>query len=102
MHKKTKTRTPGELATRLAGVLLLAGLTGCASGAPDKGGPLKKTVDVIATAAVQSLSDSNIQNAWQDGSGMWHWIKVKPGFGTYQCEGRRVGVPAQCDQIGPP
>lgn len=102
MHNNTKLRNLKDLAAPLSGVLLVAALSGCASGPQDRGGPVKKTVDLIATAAVQSMTNSNVQNAWRDADGMWHWVKVKPGFGTYQCEGRRLGVPTQCDQIGPP
>ncbi len=102
MHDNTRSRRPWEIAARLAGVLLVAGLTGCAGSAPQKGGPAHKAVDFIAAGALQFLSDSNVQNAWQDSSGTWHWVTVKQGVGTYQCKAPRLGVPKQCDRIGPP
>lgn len=102
MHDQTHKRNLKDLAAPLAGMLLVAALSGCASSPQDRGGPAKRAVDLIATTAVQSLSDSNVRNAWQDGSGMWHWVKVKPGVGTFQCEGPRLGVPTQCDLISAP
>lgn len=91
----------------LATLLFVAGLSGCASmsGQPDPTAPLKKAVDITATAAVEVLSasqGSTISDAWQDGGGTWHWTKVEQGVGTFECEGRQVGIPKQCNKVSGP
>lgn len=90
-------------------LILLAGLTGCASfhaqGDPGKGGVLKRTEHVIATMAVGFISSSDggsVRSAWEDGNGMWHWIRVEPGVGTFRCQGYLLGVPKLCEQISSP
>ena len=98
-------RNRGSLAS-LASILLVAGLSACVSvsGEPAQGGPLKKVVDVTAATAVEFATshDSTIDNAWQDAGGTWHWTKVEQGVGTFECEGRRVGIPDQCDKFSGP
>lgn len=95
--------------TLLASVILMAGLSGCASfyvsGDPGHGGVLKRTEHVVAVAAVglvTSSDNSSVRNAWEDRNGMWHWIRVEPGVGTFRCEGYLVVVPKLCEQISPP
>ena len=87
----------------LATLLLVAGLSGCVSvsSQPDAAAPLKKAVDVTATAAVEFLSaskDGTMSNAWRDGDGTWHWTKVEPGIGTFEC----FGIPKRCDKVSGP
>ena len=72
------------------------------SGDPGHGGVLKRTADAGAVGAISLVTgsnDSTVDNAWQDGSGMWHWIRVERGVGTFRCEGYRLGVPKLCEQI---
>ena len=90
----------------LASSILVAGVPGCESvhmsGDPGHGGILKRTTDVMATAAVGVASEttgSNISNVWQDASGMWHWTRTDHGGGIFKCEGHQLGVPTQCEKI---
>lgn len=89
-------------------LLLTAVLPGCesvhVSGEPAHGGPLKKTVDVMAATAVGIWSTAKggaVRNAWEDPGGTWHWTEIEHGVGTFRCEGRRLGMPERCDKIGP-
>lgn len=107
MNNATSTTRKRNPLTNLATLLFVAGLSGCASmsGQPDPAAPLKKAVDVTATAAVEVLSaskGSTISNAWQDGGGTWHWTKVEQGVGTFECEGRQIGIPKQCNEVSSP
>ena len=83
------------------GGLLGACLTACDS---TDGGLLKKAADVTAVAAIEIASPSKvgtIRNAWKDAGGIWHWTRVEQGVGTFDCEGRDLGTPDQCEQVSP-
>lgn len=100
-------RGRASLAT-LAGIFLVSCLPGCASvhGSDEStdGGFLHKALHVTEVAAIEIASPfkiGTVRNAWQDGSGMWHWTKVEQGVGTFKCDGRELGTPQQCEQISP-
>lgn len=88
--------------------LLVASLTGCSilhvSGEPSDAPPLRQVVDAAAETAVGFATDSkyvSTQNAWRDAGGIWHWTRVEQNGDTSRCEGTQLGVPTQCDKIGP-
>jgi len=85
----------------LTGTLLVICLAACES--PD-GGLLRKAADVTAVAAIEIASPSKagtIRNAWRDAGGIWHWTRVEQGVGTFDCEGRQLGTPDQCEKVSP-
>lgn len=92
----------------LPNTLLVASLTGCSivhlSGDPSDTPPLKQAVDAAAVTAIEVKTNSkygSTQNAWRDAGGIWHWTQVDQSGGTSRCEGPTLGVPTQCDRIGP-
>jgi hypothetical protein len=94
--------------TMLPNALLIANLAGCRivhlSDDPSTTPPLKQIVDTAGETAVEIATDSKhgaTQNAWRDGGGIWHWTQVEQSGGTLRCEGPSLGVPTQCDPIGP-
>lgn len=102
MHDNIRTMRKRNSLAILATGMLVAGLSGCVSGEPADGGPLKKAVDVTAVTAVEFSSGGTIKNSWQDAGGTWHWTKIEQGVGTFECEGQRVGIPKECDKISGP
>lgn len=106
--RNTWTMTSRGFLMTLSTTLLVASLPGCStlhlSGDPSDTPPLKQAVDVAGETAIGVATESkygSTQNAWRDAGGIWHWTKVEQSGGTYRCEGPSVGVPAQCDRIGP-
>ena len=92
----------------LPSAVLVISLTACStlhlSGDPSDTPPLKQAVDAAAETAIGTATESkqaSTQNAWRDAGGTWHWTQVKQSGGTFRCEGATLGVPTQCDRIGP-